>query len=546
MPPPVEFREDEKHQLVVDYRPDADAAAPPSDGPDLAALAGAAGYGELQLDAVALAAAAQSVAAGKAFSAVVGRRTDAQYRVDVAADKMSASLTVTAPHGGTVINADDARAALGAKGVVFGIDEAAVARALAAPGTAVDIARGQLPQAGVDGRLETLIHTDETHRPLEDEKGHVDFRERGIVRWVEIGAPLMRRHPPRPGVPGRTVTGADVAVATPKDAKLPGRAEGVGVSSGDPDLLVAEIAGHPVIRRDGIRVEPTLKLDKVDLSSGNIDFVGTVEVTGDVQSGMKIKASGDVIIHGVLESAEVEAGNDIVVLGGIVGQMPVAAARDEAERKAAGAHVHAHANVRARHVKNAVILAEQSVFIDEVAVQCDITAIDQVVIGKEGGRKGHVLGGVVRATKGIVAECLGGLGTGETRLLIGVNPLTQKALDAMKAAIAARTKERDDLEKVVKLLQNRSDRREILDKARLTLERTLEELESVTADAQALEGELKEAESATVVVKHAVFPGVVVGIGRKYKRIAEERGPGTFKLATETNAGKEEVVIAYE
>lgn len=542
--PPVEFREDEKRQLVLDYQPDA--ADAPVDGTALVALAGVAGYGELQLDAVAFSGAAQRMAGAKAFSTVVGRRTDAQYRIDIAADKMSASLTVTVAHGGTAVDAGDARAALAAKGVVFGIDEDAVARAVAAPGTAVDVARGQLPKPGVDGRLETLIHTDETHRPLEDEKGHVDFRERGTVRWVEAGAPLMRRHPPQPGVPGRTVAGTDVSVATPKDAKLPGRSEGVGLSASDADLLVAEIAGHPVIRRDGIRVEPTLTLDRVDLASGNIDFVGTVEVKGDVQTGMKIKASGDVIIHGVLESAEVEAGNDVVVLGGVVGQMPVVAAKDEAERKAAGAHVHAHANVRARHVKNAVILAEQSVYIDEVAVQCDITALDQVVIGKEGGRKGHVLGGVVRATKGIVAECLGGLGTGETRLLIGVNPLTQQALDAMKAAIAARTKERDDLEKVVRLLQNRSDRREILDKARLTLERTLEELESVAADAQALEGELKEAESATIVVKHSVFPGVVVGIGRKFKRIAEERGPGTFKLATETVAGKEEVVIAYE
>lgn len=542
--PPVEFREDEKHQLVLDYRPDA--ADAPVDGPGLAARAGEAGYGELQLDSLALSGAAQRMAAGKAFAAVVGRRTDAQYRVDIAADKMSASLTVTAPCGGTAVAAGDARAALSAKGVAFGIDEDAVAKAIAAPGTTVEVARGQLPKAGVDGRLETLIHTDETHRPQEDAKGHVDFRERGTVRWVEAGAPLMRRHPPQPGVPGRTVAGTDVPVATPKDAKLPGRSEGVGVAPGDPDLLVAETAGHPVIRRDGIRVEPTLMLDRVDLSSGNIDFVGTVEVKGDVQSGMKIKASGDVIIHGVLESAEVEAGNDVVVLGGIVGQMPVAAAKDAAERKAAGAHVHAHANVRARHVKNAVILAEQSVFIDEVAVQCDITAIDQVVIGKEGGRKGHVLGGVVRATKGIVAECLGGPGTGETRLLIGVNPLTQQALDAMKAAIAAKTRERDDLEKVVKLLQNRTDRRETLEKARLTLERTVDELESVTADAQALEGELKEAESATIVVKHGVFPGVVVGIGRKFKRIAEERGPGTFRLATETAAGKEEVVIAYD
>ncbi len=543
MPPPVEFHEDEKRQLVLDYQPDAADALP--DGPALTALAGTAGFGALQLDALALSGAAKNIAAGKPFSTVVGRRTDARYKVDLAVDKMSATLTVSAAHGGTEASLDDARAALSAKGVAFGLDEDAVARALAAPGTGIVVAHGQAPQAGTDGWLETLIHTEETHGPHEDAKGQVDFRDLGMVRSVDAGAPLMRRHPPQPGVPGRTVTGSDVSVAKPKDVRLPA-GQGAGVAADDPDLLVAQVAGHPVIRRDVVRVDPKLELQNVDLATGNIDFAGTVEVKGDVQSGMKIRASGDVIIHGVLESAEVEAGNDVVVLGGIVGQMPVTAVKDAAERKAAGAHVHAHATVRARHVKNAVILAEQSVFIDEVAVQCDITAIDQVVIGKEGGRKGHVLGGIVRATKGIVAECLGGPGTGETRLLIGVNPLTQQALDAMKAAIAAKTKERDDLEKLVKLLQNRTDRRDMLEKARHTLEHTLYELESVTADAQALEGELKEAESATVVVKHAVFPGVVIGIGRKFRRISDQRGPGTFRLATETVAGKEDVVIAYE
>lgn len=544
-PPPCEFREDEKRQLVLDYEPDAGDA--PVDGPALGALAGAAGYGELQLDAAALSGAAQRMAGGKAFSTVVGRRIDAQYRVDLAADKMSATLTATAAQGGAALDAGAARAALAAKGVVFGIDEAAVAAAVAAPGTTVEVARGQPPQAGVDGSLETLIEVNQTRHPHEDDKGRVDFRDLGLVRSVCAGMPLLRRHPPQPGTPGRTVAGTEVAATKPKDVKFPVRLQGVQVSAADAELLVAAVDGQPVLHRDGgISVEPLLVLQNVDLASGNVDFVGTVEIKGDVQSGMKIKAGGDVIVHGILESAEVEAGGDIVVHRGIIGQKvhPMAGKNDE--RKTAGAHIHAQANVRAHHVENAVILAEQSVYIDEAAVQSDITAIDQVVVGKEGGRKGHILGGIVRATQGVTAECLGGPGTGETRVMIGVNPLLQKALDAMRAAVAAKTKEHDDLEKVVKLLQDRTDRREMLEKARLTLQRTEEEMAEVMADMKTLEGDLKQAEKAAVVVKRSVFPGVSITIGRKLKLVTEQRGPGTFRLAVESVNGKEDEVVVYE
>lgn len=544
MPPPIEFREDEKRQLVVDYAPDADV--PVTDGAALTALAAAAGYGGWLLDAAAVDAAAQCIAAGTGLSAILGRCTDAEYRVDIAADKMAASLTIVAAHGGNEADGADAMAALSAGGVVFGIDEAALAAVLAAPGTTVEVARGLRPQAAVDARLEALVDVNQTRHPREDDKGHVDFRELGLVRSVNAGMPLMRRHPPQPGVPGHTVAGSEIPAAKPKDIKFPVRLQGVQASADDPDLLVAAVDGQPVLHRDGISVEPLLVLQEVNLASGNVDFVGTVEVKGDVQSGMKIKAGGDVIVHGILESAEVEAGGDVVVHRGIIGQkMHMLSGKGDAQ-KSGGTRIHACANVRAHHVENAVILAEQSVYIDEAAVQSDITAIDQVVVGKEGGRKGHILGGIVRATQGVTAECLGGPGTGETRVMIGINPLLQKALDAMKAAIAAKTKERDDLEKVIKILQDRPDRREMFEKARLTLERTDEELAEVMADVKTLEGDLKQAQTAAVVVKRNVFPGVSVSIGRKLKIVTEQHGPGTFRLAIETINGKEDEVIAYQ
>ncbi|MDK9723568.1 MAG: FapA family protein [Sterolibacteriaceae bacterium MAG5] len=471
---------------------------------------------------------------------------DAVYRVDVAADRMSATLTVTPAHDGKEVDVADAMMALSQRGVCFGIEPPAVEAAVANPGTPAEVARGQAPQPAVDARMELLVNLNQIRHPVEDAKGRVDFRELGLIRSVEVDTPLMRRHPPQPGQPGRTVLGAEIAVRPPKDAKFSGRMQGVQFAPNDMDLLVAAIPGQPVLGRDGLSVEPVLVLPSVNLASGNVDFVGTVEIKGDVQGGMKIKADGDVIVHGIIESADVEAAGDVVAKGGIVGQKHQMQGGGGADKTFAGARIRAKANVRAHHIENAFIFAELSVYVDEAVVQSDVTAIERVIIGREGGHKGHVLGGTVRATLGITAVCLGGPGTGATHVMIGVNPLLQKALDEKHAEIAAKRKALDDLDKVVRVLQARTDRLDMLTKAHLTYDKTEKELADATAEAEAMAAELKRADKATVVVKRAVFPGVSVTIGGRRKLMNEQRGPGLFRLATETVDGKDEEVVIYE
>ena len=43
-------------------------------------------------------------------------------------------------------------------------------------------------------------------------------------------------------------------------------------------------------------VDPLIKVPEVNLSNGHITFTGAVQVDGDVTQGMKIKASGNVVV----------------------------------------------------------------------------------------------------------------------------------------------------------------------------------------------------------------------------------------------------------
>ena len=68
-----------------------------------------------------------------------------------------------------------------------------------------------------------------------------------------------------------------------------------------------------------ISVIPVIEVNgDVDLSTGNIEFVGNVIVRGSVQTGFFVKAGGDVEITGTVSGGIVE-GKDVVIRMGIIG-----------------------------------------------------------------------------------------------------------------------------------------------------------------------------------------------------------------------------------
>jgi hypothetical protein len=457
------------------------------------------------------------------------KAVDTKYVVAVAADSLTASLTVLPPeNGGTAPDPAAARAALEKAGVVFGLDESAIANALGpALGSPIEVARGTPPQPGIDGWLEPLVAVNQQRHANADEHGQADFRDQGMTPSVSPGDALMRRHPAAAGVCGQGVTGKELPAAAARNAKFAVRLEGVEPDPADPDLLRAAVAGQPILIRDGITVEPILRLENVDMASGNIEFIGSVEIRGDVQSGMRVKAGGDITVGGCVESAELVAGGDIVVKGGVIGHSPQ---EHKDVQRVDTARLTAKGSIRARYLENCIVQAEQAVAIEDAMIQCDVTAIDQVIVG-QGSGKGSIVGGFVRATAKVTAVVIGGPGSGQTRVFVGVNPLLQSAIEEHRRHLDAKLKENGELTKVLKLLATRPDKREIADKARLTLKKVNEEIAEIMSEEKALKSQLQVADQARIVVAGRVHGGAMVAIGKKSHFVPEDIGPGVFVIA---------------
>lgn len=452
---------------------------------------------------------------------------DATYQVSVSPDTLAAALTVTPPeNGGAAPDAAAAMAALKKAEVVFGIDEAALANALGnGLGRPIEVAHGTPPQPGVNGWMEPLVVCNRQRHVVTDEHAQVDLRDQGAVPSVAAGDPLMRRHAPVAGSAGQGVTGKTLPVAQAKSAEFAVSMKGVEVDPSDPDLLRAAVAGQPILMHKGVAVEPMLQVDVVDLASGNIEFIGSVEIRGDIHSGMHVKVGGDITVGGNVESAELVAGGSIVVKGGVIGH-------PHQERKDAEgadtARLTAKGSVKARYLENCIVLAERTVEVVDAIIQSDVTAIEQVVVGA--GSKGSIVGGFVRATATIIAGVLGSPEGGKTSVFVGVNPLLQKAIEEHRQRLDAKLKENGELAKIIKLLAARPDKRDMADKARLTLKKVNEEIAEILAEERALQDQLHVAEQASIVVVGQVHGGVTVAIGRKSRFVADDTGPGVFVM----------------
>src|SRR5208337_4362272 len=89
----------------------------------------------------------------------------------------------------------------------------------------------------------------------------------------------------------------------------------------------------------------------VDLTTGNINFNGTVHITGSVRPGFKVQADSDVIIERDVEDAHIIAGGNITIKNGVVGNESV--------------HITARGDITARFIQNARIEAGKSITVED-------------------------------------------------------------------------------------------------------------------------------------------------------------------------------------
>lgn len=444
-------------------------------------------------------------------------------------DRSALFLSAAPPaDGGAHASPEDVVNAARSHGVTVELDLAAIQKTLLEGGVNVRVAVGRAPVPGADGRVEMLVGNPKKRSPHLDEHGLADFRDLGEIVTVKAGQPLMRLLDPVPGVAGVTVMGTEIAAPTGKKASLPAGLAGVAPDPADPHLLVAAITGCPVITKDGVSVEAVYRVENVDLHTGNVSYDGGVHVTGDVHSGMTVKASGDIFVGGTVEDATLDAGGDVTIAGGI-------AASDEDTDDGSvkmRATIKCAGSCTVKFAQDAHIIAGNGIFIHDSAINCDLVAAHQIIVGGDGRSMGELIGGIARATMFIKAHSIGSEDHPRTIVIAGndkdlfehlrVCNEKRKAADnkfadvLMALGAAKKTPGKTSPEEMEKL-----------DAERVAL---LAEIAACTEQSLQLKKEIDLAQQAQVVALKRVFADVEIRIGQKHVENSQDRECGVFRL----------------
>ncbi len=265
------------------------------------------------------------------------------------------------------------------------------------------IAKGSKPANGDNGYLVDYFLRHVERLPEMDEFGNVNYMSLGAEQNVKKGDLICEAIPPTEGIAGRTVLNQELRCKNGKSVSIP-KGKNTQVSE-DGNKLIASIDGRVEFSGRYFSVKPLLEIPgNVDYSTGNINFIGDVLIHGDVCSGFSVKAMGDIKVDGVIESCEIEAGGDLIVVKGIVGNMETI--------------VRSQHNIYSKYLVNSIVHARQNVHTDSIRYS-NVYSDGEVQVCS--GR-GLIVGGQIRAAQGIEAKIVGSVYESPTSVFLGGQP----------------------------------------------------------------------------------------------------------------------------
>ncbi len=448
---------------------------------------------------------------------------DATFYIDISSDDMKASIIATAPAvGGADISVARIIQMLKSQGIVNDLSMDKINDYVDNPvyGVPYVVAEGAEPQDGRDAYISYNFETDKSKLHIkESDSGQVDFKELNLIQNVVEGQTLAHKVLPERGKSGHTLKGRYLEAKNGKDISLP-VGKNVTVDA-DGRTMRAAVNGQVLLVNDKINVAPIMEVEGVNIKTGNITFLGTVIIKGNVEDGFQVKASGNIEVYGAVENAVLEADGDIVVSLGIMG-------KDQGFIKAGG-------SMWAKFIQNATVEAEQYIVVRDGIINSNVTSNKKILVQ---GKRASIIGGHTFATEEIRAKTIGSsAGASETILSVGYDPKAKRRLDELTDKQAVLIKELNDLELDIQTLEQQKKIRKTLPAEKEENLNTLmsrkdeihAEVDTMSTEIQEIQDHLRELKIVgTVSASGAVYSGVKVNIRDVREEIRNETKSVTF------------------
>lgn len=407
--------------------------------------------------------------------------------------------------------------------IIYGIQTQEIHQFFAKPKYCTDIvvAMGTPPRHGKDAEIEYYFQTDLKARPTLNEDGSVDFFHLNTICHCNKGDVLAKLYPEDPGEAGQSVYGEKIK---PRDVKRTVLRFGRNITiSEDNTVLTADVDGHVMLVEGKVFVSNVLEVENVDISTGNIEYDGSVTVSGNVCTNFSVKAKGNIEVRGVVEGACLEADGNIIITRGMNGM--------------ARGILKAGGNIVSKFIENAKVTAGGSVS-TEAILHSDVAAGTNITVT---GKKGFITGGKVSAANLIEVKTLGSSMSADTIVEVGIDPVLKLKASELQKRIADNSKVIGQIRPVLtamaqKLSQGvklRPEQTKTLHEM-IQMESQLKEMiERDTEEYKNIQAMMEESNAAHVEVTGEVYAGtkisisdssMVVKTGMKYCRFVRDHG----------------------
>lgn len=281
-----------------------------------------------------------------------------------------------------------------------------------------------------------------------------------------------------------------------------------------------------------MQVDEVYQIKNVDVSTGHIDFEGSVIIDGDVCEGMKVTARGDITVGGFVESAFIESGGDITIGSGIIGK------KQEVEGHAI-ADIHMSANLSAKgsifakYCQYAEISCK-NLRIENQLMHSIIRVDERLWVGTEDKANGKLIAGHITAGSSVHAGTVGAT-AGSTTIITFEHKLAElnQQLEALDERIATESQKTDELKdasnKLRKLPKDKVNP-DMLNKVLSTYRHQASVLADLLNEKEIFEEEIQQYLSSVVVeATERVYHGVQMIVGDFQEKTKREYGPSKLR-----------------
>ena len=359
---------------------------------------------------------------------------------------------------------------------------------------------------GQDGHYEYFYKSSGDCELIENEDGLVDTSKLDEIVKVNVGDKIAVYHRATKGTDGCNVFGIKKIAKKGKEIPIL-KGEGFMILN-DRVTYVAKYKGALSIVDGDIYIQKILVLTEVKLTDKIIRYDGTVLVTGDVFSGSEIRASGNIVISGHMESSLLVAGGNISIKGGAT--CPVRGG------------IEAKGNVSGKYFEG-VKITGNNVYANSF-INCTILARGKV---KTYGNDGVIYGGSIQSLFGVETASLGSRRGAKTIVSIGAIDSLLADFNAVQRAIAREEEELKSLESErQRLMEIGAVSREMLQwKIRINAaigvkNNRISDLEKRICD---MNETIKKCDASKAIISRNLYTGVIFVISGAVHRVTQDR-----------------------